>query len=261
MQGFTTMNNKPSHQSNQQSSRTSDQRPRLSNNLIVKDAAIKNTVIRRLDDYESKSNARGIFLTFHTDFDHYCDINRHIDKLPPWPSFNPEFSDLGADNAFWIKGVDERGEIVHTHACRLDDLTGTCLANHLISLRAFYRDPKKSAHPMEHCESKAPATYGITGKVCYQGELWIKREGFRGKDLAMILPRISMFLALALWSPDYIYGLVDDFVVKKGLVAKYGHYNIQQHGSIMHRPQDSAVYDEWIEWATWREMVDQVERC
>lgn len=232
---------------------------RLSDCIEVSDDNLGRSIVSCLDRYEAKANERGIWLEYHTDFDHFADINNGIDKLPLWTPFDPTQSNVGALNAFWIKGMDNQGEIVHTQAVRFDDLTDTYLASHLTSLRAFYSDPDKNAHPEEICEVKAPACYTITGGVCFQGELWIAKR-FRGSDLARILPKLSMAITLARWSPDYLYGLVDSFVVEKGIVAKYGHYNIQPHGTIHHLPQRGLIHDDWIEWATWREMVDQIER-
>jgi len=233
---------------------------RLSDRITVPDDSLGRSIVSCLDHYEAKANARGIRLEMLRDFTHLADINLHLDKLPLTSQFDPAYSKIDHDNGFWIKGVDSRGEIVHTQAVRFDDLSATYLAAHLKSLRAFYEDPEKSAHPEETCTVQAAATYSITGRVCYQGEMWLKKEGYRCRDLAMILPNISMAITLARWSPDYLYGTVQTGIVEKGVVAKYGHYNLQPHGIIYDCRRTNEYLDEWIEWVTWREMADQIQR-
>ncbi|MBT4889711.1 MAG: hypothetical protein HON65_09180 [Rhodospirillales bacterium] len=233
---------------------------RLSDSITHTNDSIGRAIVSCLNHFEAKANARGIRLEIHTDFKQLANINEHLDKLPLTSQFDPVYSEIGPHNGFWIKGIDSRGEIVHTQAVRFDDLTGTYLAAHLKSLKAFYENPEKSAHPEETCDAQAPATFSITGRVCYQGEMWLKKEGYRGRDLAMILPKISMALTLARWSPDYLYGTVQAGIVEKGVVAKYGHYNVQPHGIIYNCKRTNEFLDEWIEWVNWREIVDQIER-
>lgn len=215
-----------------------------------------------IDRYEAQAFAAGIRLELETDFHLLAEINPYLDKAPLTPQFDPSVSDIGPMNGFWLKGINGRGEIVQTQAVRVDDLTGTSLALHLKSLKAFYNDPSKSAHPQETCEVEAPAAYGITGRVGYHGEFWIKGglNGYRGHDLAIILPRIGMAVAQARWAPDFMYGTIQPAIAEKGIVARYGYHNVQPHGIIWTLPQSDTVLDEWLMWMGWRDMMDLIER-
>lgn len=235
---------------------------RLTDSVATRDGPLGRAIASCLDLYEAQAFAAGIHLELQTDFEHLAEINPHLDKMSLTPQFDPTLSDIGPVNGFWLKGVDGRGEIVQTQAVRMDDLNGTSLALHLKSLQAFYRNPAESAHPQETCEVKAPAAYGMTGRVGYHGEFWIKggSGGYRGHDLAVVLPRIGMAIALARWSPDFMYGTIQPAIAEKGIVARYGYHNVQPHGIIWTLPQTDQVLDEWLMWMSWRDMVDLIER-
>jgi len=228
----------------------------------MRNDTLGRAIARCLDSYEAQAFAAGIHLELQTDFHHLAEINQHLDKMPLTPQFDPMVSDVGPINGFWLQGIDSRGEIVHTQAVRVDNLEGTSLALHLKSLEAFYKDPAMSAHPQEACEVEAPAAYGITGRVGYHGEFWLKggHSGYRGHDLAIVLPRIGMAVALARWSPDFMYGTIQPAIAEKGIVARYGYHNVQPHGIIWTLPQTDQVLDEWLMWMSWRDIVDLVER-
>lgn len=212
---------------------------------------------------EAQAGRCGMSLTFSTDFDDLARVNRDLDKLPLTPQFDPALSDLGPGNAFWLRGTDAVGRVVQTQAVRMDDLTDTSLARHLVSLRAFYRDPARTAHPAETCSVTAPAAHAIGGRVCYHGEFWLAggAHGFRGRGLARVLPTVGFAIALAGWSPDFIYGTVQPAIVEKGIVARYGYPNLQPRGILWTRPQAGDVLDEWLMWMTWREIADRVARA
>jgi len=235
---------------------------RLTDLVATRNDPLGRAIRECLDRYEAQAFAAGIRLELQTDFHHLAEINPHLEKAPLTPQFDPEISDIGPVNGFWLKGVDTRGEVVQTQAVRLDNLDGTSLALHLKSLKAFYRNPAESAHARETCTVEAPAAYGITGRVGYHGEFWVKggRSGYRGHDLAVVLPRIGMALALARWSPDFMYGTIQPAIAEKGIVARYGYHNLQPHGIIWTLPQSDQVLDEWLMWMSWRDMVDLIER-
>ncbi len=235
---------------------------RLTDMVATLDNASGRCIAACLARYEAMAFACGIRLELHTDFTQLAALNPHLDKAPLTPQFDPDVSQIGPVNGFWLKGVDGRGEVVQTQAVRMDDLTGTSLALHLSSLQAFYHDPAQSAHPQETCDVEAPAAHAISGRVCYHGEFWLKggENGYRGQDLAIVLPRVGMAIALARWSPDFIYGTVQSGIAKKGIVARYGYRNLQPHGIIWTLPKTQQVLDEWLMWMSWRDMSDLIER-
>jgi len=127
-----------------------------------------------LAKYEAQVFAAGINLELQTDFRHMAKANFHLEKALLTPKLNSDVYDINPLNGCWVKGVHGRGEVVHTQAVRMDGLNGTSLAVCLKSLKAFCGNSAESAHPQENCEVNAPAAYGMTGRVGYHGEFWIK---------------------------------------------------------------------------------------
>ena len=152
-------------------------------------------------------------------------------------------------NGFWIKGVDENGEIVHTQAVRMLDLCDVTLAEHLEQHRHLYASPEIKGDPTLFSFAPTPMCQKIAGRVCYHGDLWLKEgsaSGFRGTGLTTILPRMAMALSLMEWSPDYIFGFMYPFMACNGLAAREGYLHMEP--SIWHAPGESETVSEWLVW-------------
>jgi hypothetical protein len=140
--------------------------------------------------------------------------------------FHPDYSALDADNAYWIEGRDATGAIVATQAGRLFDWTDTDLRRELCSLRMFYADPIAHALPGEHCSITSPSAERVCGQVTYSGGAWYSRD-FRGCGLSTILPRISRAYAYTRWRSQFTISFVEDVLVQKSVVQRYGYTNIE----------------------------------
>jgi hypothetical protein len=207
------------------------------------------------------ARSKGIYLEECHNFDELTFLNGCLKgKLELTPMFEPRSSELTPENAFWIKGSDEKGEVVHVQAARKYDLSGISLAQFMESRRAFYSDPHRGGKANENCVSAASMAHRITGTVCYHGEMWLKdgHEGYRGQGLSAVLPRMVMALALAKWAPDYIYGLAWDGIVRKGVALQYGYHNAEQHGVLWNLPLDPEPFDGWLIWLSRRELIDLI---
>lgn len=173
---------------------------------------------------------RGVQLTLRQDLGALVAVNererRHWYRISPL--FDPAFSRISPANAFWIEGCNSAGETVATQACRGFDWTDTTLKEESESLRIFYADPARMAAPGETCVVTAPSADRITGWVAYSGSGWY-RPDFRGRELSAILPRISRAYALARWGIEITVSFVEDVLIEKGVVARYGYRRIE-HG-------------------------------
>ena len=72
--------------------------------------------------------------------------------------FNPEHVELNPENAFWVSGENEDGEIVATFGGRLYDWRGTNLAEQACAM--FYGEDRG-----QPCIVTAEAAYRISGIV------------------------------------------------------------------------------------------------
>ncbi len=203
-----------------------------------------------------------ITIEVSSDFDEYRKLRKEQQDRPPIsPIFDPALSELGTRNAFWIKGSDSDGEVVHTQAMRLNDLTGCNLAEHLYQRRVAYVPPSIAVDPDRSSFDLTPASQTITGNVCYHGELWLKggANGVRGNGLTSALPRLALALAHLEWSPDFIFGLVPPLAACKGLAAREGYMHLAPGGILWHQKDDDAVFEEWLVWMS-REDLQHVMR-
>lgn len=200
----------------------------------------------------------GLHITMGEDFEEYVGITSRLPgKSPTYPSFRPDCSYLPPGKAFWIVGRDQDGRVAHVQAMRLYHLSNTDVAEHLGSLRAWFADPTFIAGSGSSSRCDAPTGRAMTGLVAYHGDIWL-REDFRGRGLSTFIGRIAFGLAWAKWSPDFIYALVADWHVQKGVVDQYGYLHQEPHGSVLHLPAYGIADDDWLVWLTRDELLKTV---
>jgi hypothetical protein len=68
---------------------------------------------------------------------------------------------------------------------------------------------------------------------------------------------IAFGLAWAKWAPDFIYSLVADWYVAKGVLGRSGYVNREQHGSVLRLDAEGIDDDDWLLWMT-RDQVLQM---
>ncbi|MFK4529262.1 hypothetical protein ABIF90_007243 [Bradyrhizobium japonicum] len=200
----------------------------------------------------------GIKLLLGFDFHEYVSITRGTPtKEPTFPNFRPDRSPIKPGEGYWIVGIDQNNEIALLDAARLYDLSNSNFAEHLQSLKAFYADPSLHAHPQDRCTCVAPSAKKMTGKVAYNGDLWVRRD-FRGGGVAQILTGIALRVSFALWAPDFLCELVAPWRVEKGNVPLYRHH--EPGGAILQLVQQDIVEDDWLVWLTGEELRNELAR-
>jgi len=171
-------------------------------------------------------SARELGVTLHLrhDFAALAEIQEaHRDSWPIVnPTFDPSLSELDEACAFWIEGIDSRGETVLTNATRFFDWPDTTLAEELRSLRAFYRDPAPHLAAGEYAEVTGAMAASIRGRTSTSGALWV-RPDHRRLGLTRITPRLSRACAFARWDVAYCWGLTAQRLHDLGLTRAYGH--------------------------------------
>ena len=65
---------------------------------------------------------------------------------------NPLHHQIGPENGFWIKGINDYGKVDNVQAVRYDYLTVTNLACECENLSSFYFDREISAKDAEWCK-------------------------------------------------------------------------------------------------------------
>lgn len=207
--------------------------------------------------YDDAAAQKGIKVSIGFDFHEYISITRAIPtKGPTYPFFRPDRSSIKSGDGYWVVGADKHNEVIFVEAARLYDLSQTNLADHLQSLRFFYADPTKHAHPQDRCICKAPSAKSITGKVVFQGDVWVRND-FRGQGVLKIMTGIARGISFSMWAPDFVCGLAGRWAVDKGIYDPPLHY--EPGGSILRLVEGHIVDDEWLLWLTGEELRRLVE--
>lgn len=177
---------------------------------------------------EADATARraGVLLTIG-DFSELVALNNgNRDNWGPLiPLFDPANGPLHEDRAFCLIGRNAAGEAVAAHAVRLFHWIGTSFTEEAESLRLFYADAAVRKYPQETCIVTAPSAREVTGHVAYSGAAWV-RPDYRGRSLALILPRLAKAYAFTRWRPDFIVSWMTEATYKRGLIAHVGYTTV-----------------------------------
>jgi hypothetical protein len=176
---------------------------------------------------EEMCRVAGVTLSFATahEFLRTNEANRET-WLPVASIFNPHFSTVDSDNAFFILGRNRLNEVIACQACRLFDWRGSNFKAECESLRLWYDDPQKKKNIDESAQVTAFAASGTTGLVAYSGAAWY-RPDYRGKGLIGFLPRIARAYSSALWNVDSVVTLMAENNIKRGVFARAGWRNME----------------------------------
>ncbi|MCP1838565.1 hypothetical protein ACVIHI_000070 [Bradyrhizobium sp. USDA 4524] len=211
-------------------------------------------VSRFLSVYDELAIQKGIKLSMGFDFHKYVSITRSLPtKKPTYPNFRPDRSPIKLGEGYWMVGIDKYNEVALVEAARLYDLSHSNLAEHLQSLRAFYADPSKHAHPQDRCTCTAPSAKKISGKVAYHGDFWLRKD-FRGKGLPKIMAALLRGLSFTMWAPDFICGLAGRWTLDKGVLAQYEHTHHELGGSMLQLVEEDILDDDLLVWLTGEEL-------
>jgi GNAT superfamily N-acetyltransferase len=194
------------------------------NNLRLPDAlVIKHGPTQLLGRFilEADKAAReaGLRLRLRHDFAELNRINQQEVKSGNWypliNMFNPERANIAPENAFWLSGENEDGEIVTTFATRIYYWPDTNLEEQAVAM-LYGRDEG------QRCIITADAAKLISGVVMSSGAAWV-RPDYRRRGLSQLLPRIAKAYAVSRWPIDWTFGFVTRVLVEKGVASSsYG---------------------------------------
>jgi len=214
------------------------------------------SIDRVLININAEVAACGISLKLHTDFELFRDVVARIpDRGEITSLFNPDMSDIGPDNGFWVEGTDAEGQVVHVQAFRMDDLKGTSLANHWRDNPEWFAPPGADVDLSKTNFNTASVSHEMSGTVCYHGDFWIHRK-YRKFRLAGKLSTFAMLLAEAKFNPDYIYCFIVPKHVKQGLAAMYGYLHIHPYAPQWRFRGSNQTYDDYLVWISGAEIKE-----
>ncbi|WP_085905869.1 hypothetical protein [Kiloniella majae] len=182
----------------------------------------------------------GIGIETSEDFEEFQSVcagadRRHSISEP----FSPEYFDILPKEGVWMRGYDHNGKTIHTSALRINDLGDVTLAE-------YWLKQLKRLHGGQPAKTSCPGAKKITGKVVYQGDVWLHKD-HRGNDLGGLFFKLGLVTALLKWDPDYVYGFVAEKLIFKGFAARGGYVHCEPAGS--HWSQTPNVDPkDWLVW-------------
>ncbi|MEJ6387874.1 hypothetical protein [Gymnodinialimonas ulvae] len=205
----------------------------------------------------------GIRIEIGDDFAKYRAYRSKLpDRAPIHPMFDVATSFIDHTNGFWICGFNEDGELTHTQAVRLLDLSGGSLNTHLDRHRHKYITPDSTPDPDQTFYSGPDALQFITGQVCYQGEFWLRAQGLggpRSQGVTTLLSRLMLEVAVATWNPSYVFALVPKRVAAKGAHLRYC-FNHCEPGQWI-GPDQQVTDEDYLIWMEASELARTLSKA
>lgn len=200
-------------------------------------------ILRELDE-------AGMRVEVGDDFARYRSLrNRQTERNPIYAMFDTASSYVDESNGFWICGFDPSGNLVHTQAARLLDLSGVSLAQHLKVHRHKYITPDTTPDPDATFYSGPDALDRITGRVGYQGEFWLHGKGLggpRSQGATALLSRLLFLLMAECWDPSFVFAFVPKRLAAKGAHLRYGYSHCEQGRWI--GPDQQVTEEDYLIW-------------
>ncbi len=209
-----------------------------------------SSVLRDLEDM-------GIRVKIGGDFQEYRAIrNQHVERGPLYPMFDVASSYVDDSNGCWICGFEPDGELVHTQAMRILDLSGISLATHLELHRQKYITPDSTPDPDQTFFSGPEILNTISGKVGYQGDFWLRAKGLggpRGQGATALLSRLILEMTVIAWDPAFIFAFVPKPLAAKGAHLRYGYTHCEAGRWI--GPDQQVTDEDYLIWMSAKDLA------
>lgn len=220
-------------------------------------------VSRNLSNSLNALNDAGIHIEIGDDFAQYRGYrSQQTDRGPIYPMFDTASSYIDHTNGFWVCGFDENGQLVHTQAVRLLDMSDISLATHLKTHRHKYITPDTTPDPDRTYYEGPEALETITGQVCYQGDFWLRASGLggpRSQGATSLLSGILLELMSSAWNPDFVFAFVPQRLGSKGAHLRYGYSHCEPGRWI--GPNQQITEEDYFIWMTARDMANLSARA
>jgi hypothetical protein len=217
-------------------------------------------MITNISDVLQRLEEAGLRLEIGDDFAKYRSYrSQQCDRGPIYPMFDVASSYVDRRNGFWVCAFDPKGELVHTQAVRLLDLSGITLGTHLDDHRHKYITPDTTPDPDQTFYTGPDALDTITGQVCYQGDFWLRARGLggpRSQGATALLSRVLLEITVAAWKPDFVFALVPKALAAKGAHLRYGYCHCEPGRWI--GPDQQVTEEDYLIWMGVNDMANLV---
>ncbi|WP_195821708.1 hypothetical protein [Roseobacter sp. MH60115] len=217
-------------------------------------------IVTSLSDILRQLEAMGIRVEVGDDFAKYRAYrSKQLDRGAIYPMFDVASSYIERTNGFWICGFDSDGELIHTQAVRLLDLSDVSLAAHLNDHRHKYITPDTTPDPDLTFYSGPEALDSITGQVCYQGDFWLRANGLggpRSQGATELLSRVLFEIMVGAWNPSFVFAFVPKRLGAKGAHLRYGYTHCELGRWL--GPDQQVTEEEYLIWMGAKDMANML---
>ncbi|GFE63805.1 hypothetical protein [Litoreibacter roseus] len=214
-------------------------------------------VITRFSGVLRDLEEMGIQIKIGDDFLEYRTYrSQQTDRAPIYPMFDVASSYVDYNNGLWVCGFDPEGELIHTQAVRLLDLSGISLAGHLNLHRHKYITPDSTPDPDQTFFSGPEALNAITGKVGYQGDFWLRAKGLAGprsQGATALLSRLLLEMTVIAWDPSFVFAFVPKRLAAKGAHLRYGYTHCEAGRWI--GPDQQVTDEDYLIWMSAKDLA------
>ncbi|MEM1065999.1 MAG: hypothetical protein AAF771_13385 [Pseudomonadota bacterium] len=219
-------------------------------------------MVRTLSNILQELEASGMRVEIGDDFVEYrARRNAQADRAALYPMFDVASSYVDETNGFWICGFNDDGELTHTQAARLLDLSGKSLGQHFQAHRHKYITPNTTPDPDATHYSGPEALKTISGTVCYHGDFWLPARGLgglRSQGATALLSRLLFEIVQSSWAPDFVFALVPKQLAAKGAHLRYGYSHCEPGQWI--GPDQQVTEEDYLIWMNKVDMANAVSR-
>lgn len=189
---------------------------------------------------------RGMHLRIGQNFnDFVAHIESAPDRNPLHEQFDPTGDMDGAASAFWVCAFDADGDLIHTQAAQILDLTTSTISGHITShLQNYF--PKTPGLLRSSTRAKmGPKASKLNGMVAYHGEMWLAKT-YRDKGTAALVNRLGILLVVREWDPDAIFGLMNWSLACSGFNMRIGYMHSEPMTLSWEKQSDGSEHQVWL---------------
>lgn len=183
----------------------------------------------------------GITLTIETDFGALKELLAVLrPDHPIGDPFRPDLHKMTPEDACYIVGRNECGEVMYIHALRVLNTRGKSVAEYFRRNFLGFSPPELKIDLERSRYRACPDAHRMRGRVVYSGEVWIGGAPgeYRGTGLISFLMRHAMLTAMQRFKADYFLGFVTKSNAARGLTVRFGYMHLDPLSLLWYVPGD-----------------------
>lgn len=199
-----------------------------------------------IEEIRSELKTYGIHLRASRDFERLAAFVCTTDgRAELHEQFDPSGDMDGAKDAFWIAGFDENGELLHTQAAHLLDLTASNVSRHIAQHLSNYFPKSPPVGRNSIRANPGPKSRKLDGMVAYHGEMWIAPR-IRNRTISSLLIRFGLLMIMKEWNPDSVFGLMNWKLATKGFNMRIGYTHAEPMALSWQLLEGQGEHQVWL---------------